>query len=104
MADTYCTSNRRIMDVTTGLNQHNQMEMDVEEAVIFLTEEGGRGNRAVAAGYHDADACLDKRHGEVDDFRTLLVDGEGANGHVRSSVHNLREERRKKKKKKVKAV
>lgn len=67
--------------------------MDVEEAV-FLTEKGWWGNGPVAAGYHNADARLNKRHREVDDFRTLLIDGEGANGHVSSSIHDLREEKR----------
>lgn len=68
MADTYCTSNCRIMDVMTSLNQQNQIEMDVEEEVIFPTKKGRWGNCPVAAGYHDADACLNKRHGEVNDF------------------------------------
>lgn len=63
----------------------------VWEKLVCLTEEGRRGNGAVAAGDHDADARLDKRHREVDDFRTLLVDGEGADGHVGSSVQDLAE-------------
>lgn len=61
-----------------------------EDAVDFLTEKGRRGNRPVAAGHHYADACLNKRHWEVNDFRTLLVDSQRADGHVSSSIHNLK--------------
>lgn len=69
---------------------HNQIKMDVEEALVFLfTKKGRWGNCPVAAGYHDADACLNKWHGEVNDFRALLIDSERANGHVSSSIHNL---------------
>lgn len=89
MADTYCTSNSGMMDVMAQSNRNGCRR----SSLFFLTEKGGGGNRPVAAGYHDADARLNKRHGEVDDFRTLLIDSERADGHVSSPIHDLRGER-----------
>lgn len=57
---------------------------------LSLTKKSRRGYCSVATSHHDADARLNKRHGEVDDFRALLVDGERADGHVSTPVHNLR--------------
>jgi len=54
-----------------------------------LTQEGGGGDGAVAPGHHDADARLHEGHGEVHDLGALLVDGEGADGHVRALVVHL---------------
>lgn len=56
----------------------------------FLTKKSRRGYCSIATSHHDADARLNKRHGEVDDFRALLVDGERADGHVGTPVHDLR--------------
>lgn len=55
----------------------------------WLTQEGRGGDGAVAPGHHDADARLHKGHGEVHDLGALLVDGEGANGHVCALVVHL---------------
>lgn len=54
-----------------------------------LTEEGGGGHSAVAAGHHDADARLHEGHRKIHDLGPLLVDGEGADGHVRTLVEDL---------------
>lgn len=64
----------------------------------FLTKEGRRRDGAVAAGNHDADARLHEGHREIDDLRTFLVDGEGADGHVSSSVEDLSGEDKQRKK------
>lgn len=95
MANTYCTVNTPALWMwglrsVTSSNKHNQRETDAEEAVVFLTKKGRWGNCTVAAGYHDTDARFNKWHREVDDFRTLFVYSERANGHVSSSIHNLR--------------
>lgn len=55
----------------------------------WLTEEGRGGHGAIAACHHDADACLYKRDGEVHDLRPLLIDGERADGHVRTLIEHL---------------
>lgn len=54
-----------------------------------LTEEGRGRDSSITTRDHDADARLHKGHGEVHHLRPLLVDGEGADCHVRPLVHNL---------------
>lgn len=54
-----------------------------------LTQEGRGGHGAIAACHHDADACLHEGDREVHDLRPLLVDGEGADGHVGALVEHL---------------
>lgn len=57
--------------------------------MAVLTQEGGGRHRAVAPGNHHADARLHEGHGEVDDLRSLLVDGQRADGHVGPLVEDL---------------
>ncbi len=51
------------------------------------TEEGGGGDDSVAYSDDDGDAGLEEGHGEVDDLRALLGDGERRQAHVRLAVH-----------------
>lgn len=53
------------------------------------TQEGRGGDGAVAASHHHADARLHEGHREVHDLGALLIDGEGANGHVCPLVVHL---------------
>lgn len=81
---------RMLCPDSAGTNQNGRRR---SSCLLLLTEKGGGGNCPVAAGDHHAYARLDERHGEVDDLRALLVDRERADGHVSSSVHDLRGER-----------
>lgn len=55
----------------------------------WLTEEGRGGHSAIAACHHDADARLYKGDREVHDLGPLLIDGKGADGHVRTLIEHL---------------
>lgn len=46
-----------------------------------LTKKSRGGHGPVTTGHHDADPRLNEGHGEVNDLRPLLVNGERAHGH-----------------------
>lgn len=57
---------------------------------VLLTQEGWGWDGAITTGDHDADPRLYEGHGELHDLRPLLIDGEGAYGHVGPLGHHLK--------------
>lgn len=57
-----------------------------------VTQKGGGGDGAVAAGHHHANASFHERNREIDDLRALLIDRQRAHGHDGFLVHHLRQE------------